>query len=134
MVKAKKMDKSAYENIVKELSSHAELIGSKQRAKQSIMNTFDKEVRSYRAGKISKKALRASVPRVNKEVREFDKEIKEHIVRVVRASKRVSAFAERQKPKRFKATMLGVRSAEPKKKKRRVKKKRKKAKIKKKKR
>lgn len=119
MVKSKKMDKAAYENIVKELSSHAEMIRSKQKAKQSIMDTFDREVKSYRMGKISRKALRASVPRVNAELRELDKELKEHISRVVRASKRVRVFAERQKPKRFKSTMTGVRSAELKKKKKR---------------
>ena len=119
------MDKAAYENIVKELSSHAEMIRGKQRSKQSVMDTFDREVKSYRQGKISKKALRASVPRVNKEIRELDKEMKDHIVKVVRASKRVAAFAERQKPKRFKSTMFGMRSAEVKKKKRRSKKKKK---------
>ena len=32
MVKAKKMDKAAYENIVKELSSHAEMIRGKQQS------------------------------------------------------------------------------------------------------
>lgn len=124
MVKAKKMDKAAYENIVKELSSHAEMIGTKQRAKQSVMDMFDREVKSYRTGKISKKALRASVPRVNSEIRELDRELKQHIDRVVSAAKRVAVFAERQKPKRFKATMAGVRSAELKKKKK-VKKKKK---------
>lgn len=118
MSKSKKMDKPAYENIVKELSSHAELIMSKQKAKQSIMDTFDKEVKSYRKGKISRKALRASVPRVNAELRELDKEMREHIGRVVKAAKRVALFAERQKPKKFKSTMQGVRSAGTKKKKR----------------
>ena len=123
MVKAKKMDKAAYEDIVKELSSQAEMIRSKQRSKQSIMDTFDKEVRSYRTGKISRKALRASVPRVNKEIREFDREIRAHIVSVERAARRVALFAGRQKTKRFKATMLGIRSAEIKRKKVRKKKK-----------
>jgi hypothetical protein len=115
--KAKKMDKPAYEDIVKELSSHAEMIMSKQKAKQSIMDTFDREVNSYRKGKISRKALRASVPRVNAELRELDKEMRDHIGRVVKAAKKVAAFAERQKPRKFKSTMMGVRSAGVKKKK-----------------
>lgn len=126
MAKAKKMDKSAFENIVKELSSQAEMIKTKQHAKQTIMDTFDKEVQSYRSGKISKKAVRASVPRVNRELREFDGEIVRHIGSVRKAARKVTGFAGRQKPKKFKATVVGMRSAAVKKKARKRARKRKK--------
>ena len=115
MAEEKKMEKLAFENIVKELSSQAEMIETKQRAKQTVMDTFDGEVQEYRDGKISRKALRASVPRINRELQGLDREIREHIASIEKVAREIVLFAGRQKPKSFKATMIGVRRAEVKK-------------------
>jgi len=111
MAKEKKMDQIGFEKIVKEFSSYAELVRAKQREKQAVMDGFDKEVRLYRRGKISRDALSAAVPRMNNEINKLDKSIKKHIANVDKTAKTLIAFSDKQAPNKFKATMLGVRSA-----------------------
>lgn len=118
MARAKKIDRPAFEDIVKELSSQAEMIGTKQLTKQTVMDTFNGEVQAYRDGKISRRALRASVPRVNKELRGLDGETRAHIVNVEKVARRIALLVRRQHPKRFKATIKGVRRSELKKRRR----------------
>ena len=111
MAKEKLMNQDAYEKIVKELTSYAELIRTRQNEKQSAMDSFDREVKRYRKGRISRKALASSVRRVNKELQKLDKEIRKGIADVKKTAKKVVSFASRQSPKKEKATMVGARSS-----------------------
>jgi len=112
MVRIRKIDKPGFEDVVKELSSHAEMLGTKQHTKQTVMDTFDGEVEEYRGGRISRKALRATVPEVNKELRRLDGETRAHIASIEKVARKISFFARRQNPDRYKATTSGVRRAE----------------------
>jgi len=111
MAKSKRLNASDFGNIVKEFTAYSELIKTRQGQKQAAMDSFDREVKASRAGKISKKALRSSVPRVNKVIRRLDKEIGKHIASIKSTSRRAVNFASRQRPKKVKATMQGIRSA-----------------------
>src|SRR3989344_5069231 len=111
MVKEKQMDLVAFENIIKEFASFGELVRTKQREKQTAMDGFDREVGLYRQGKISRSALSAAVPRMNKELQKLDKTIKENINIIGKIAKKAIAFADNQSPNKFKATMSGARSA-----------------------
>ena len=79
MAKAKAMNQTNFEKIVKELTSYAEVIRSGQDQKQVVLDDFDKERARLKSGKISKKALTASVPRVRKELDRLDVQIKKFI-------------------------------------------------------
>lgn len=124
MVEEKRIDDGAYGKIVKELTALAQLIRIGQKEKQAAIDSFDREVKMYRNGKISKKALRSSVPKTRKVIQKLDKNLKSNIDKAVKTHRRAITFIEKQAPKRFKVTMQGVRSAAVKKKVTRKKKKR----------
>ena len=79
MAQEKHMNESAYGSIVKEATSLGELIRTHQDEKQAAMDEFDKERQRYKSGKISKKALGASVKKINKELKRLDQLIKKDI-------------------------------------------------------
>lgn len=116
MVKEKKIDDAAYGKLMKELTSISQMIRIDQKEKQATMDSFDREVKMYRAGKISQKALRASVPKTSKVVQKLDKTLKGHIQRAVKAHRRAIALMEKQDPNKFKVTMHGMKTAGTKKK------------------
>lgn len=116
MAKEKRMNQSSYDKIVKELTSFGELISAHQDEKQSVMNDLYKEVKRFRTGKISRKALASSVPRVNLELNKIDKQIRSRITSIGKTLKKLRRFANNQRPKKFRATMAGVRTHSKKKK------------------
>ena len=105
----KRMNQQNFGKIVKDLTSFAEVIRSRQDQKQIIINDFDKERKRFKNGKISKKALSASVPRVRRELDRLDKQIKRNILALKNVAKRVEKFALAQAPKKFKVSMSGIK-------------------------
>ena len=110
MVTEKTMNQTEFEKIAKELSAFAETIRTRQDQKQTAIDDFGREVERYHAGKISKKALASSVPRVRKELQRLNKDIRRNIVNLNRIADRTRKFAVRQAPKTFRVTMGGVQS------------------------
>ena len=110
MATEKKLDETALETIVKEISAYAELIRTHQDEKQSAMDDFDTEKQRYDAGKISKRALASSVIKVNNELKKLDLAIKKDIANLIKASNQAKKFASNQASRSFRATMSGIRS------------------------
>jgi len=108
MATEKKMDQSDFGKISKELTAYAEIVRSRQDQKQIIMNDFNKERKRYKAGKISKKSLISSVPRVRKELQRLNNEIRKNIKNLQRTAKKTEIFAARQTPKKFKVSLSGI--------------------------
>ena len=115
MATEKTMDQSEFEKIAKELSAYAETIRSRQDQKQTTINDFGKERKRYHEGKISKKALATSVPRVRKELQRLNKDIRKNINNLNRVAARTKTFAQHQTPKNFKVSLSGVSGSAPKK-------------------
>jgi hypothetical protein len=104
----KRMDHKRFEKMVKELTSRAEVLRSRQDQKQVILNDFEKERKRYQTGKISKKALSASVPRVRKELMRLDKQVKISILSIKNKADEIKRMADNQSPKGFKVSISGV--------------------------
>lgn len=110
MAKSKEMNETVFAKLMKNLGASGELIRSRQKEKQALMDSFDAEKRRYRAGKISEATLKVSVKRTNKELARLDKQIREAIRRVGKVSSGSREFAARQSPKAFRATISGVKA------------------------
>ena len=108
MATEKKMDQSDFGKISKELTAFAEIIRSRQDQKQIIINDFNKERKRYKSGKISKKSLISSVPRVRKELQRLNDEIKKNIRSLHATAKKTERFASKQTPKNFKVSLSGI--------------------------
>jgi len=108
MATEKRMDQSDFGKISKELTAYAEIIRSRQDQKQIIINDFNKERKRYKAGKISKKSLISSVPRVRKELQRLNNEIRKNIKNLHRTAEKTKRFAARQTPKNFKVALSGI--------------------------
>jgi len=120
MATEKRMDQSDFGQISKELTAYAEIIRSRQDQKQIIINDFNKERKRYRSGKISKKALVASIPRVRKELQRLNNEIRKNIRNLHKTAEKTKRFASRQTPKNFKVAISGISLSGKKKKKHRT--------------
>jgi hypothetical protein len=108
MATEKEMNQSNFIKIAKEINAFAEVIRSRQDQKQVIINDFDKERKRYKAGKISRKTLMSSVPRVRKELKRLNDEIRKNITSLNKAADRAKVFASRQIPKNFKVALSGI--------------------------
>ncbi len=108
MATEKEMNQSNFIKIAKELNAFAEVIRSRQDQKQVIINDFNKERNRYKAGKISKKTLASSVPRVRKELKRLNNEIRKNIKNLNSTANRAKLFASRQVPKNFKVALSGI--------------------------
>jgi hypothetical protein len=82
MVKAKKMNESAFAKILRSANVEGESIRAGQEKKEALMRDFNREQRRYKSGKISRKTLAASARRVNKNLVKLDKDIRRSISRV----------------------------------------------------
>ncbi len=120
MATEKEMNQSNFIKIAKEINAFAEVIRSRQDQKQVIIDDFNKERKRYRAGKISKKTLAASVPRVRKELQRLNNEIRRNIRNLHKTADRAKNFASRQIPKNFKVAVSGITLAGGKRKKHRT--------------
>ena len=108
MVQEKQMNEEGYEGIVKDLTTSAEMIKTHQNEKQSVANAFEKEKQRFQQGIISKIALKASVPQVQKTLNELDHAIRENIERIKHVAVRIGQFAASQSPKAFHVDLGGV--------------------------
>jgi hypothetical protein len=108
MATEKEMNQSNFIKIAKEINAFAEVIRSRQDQKQVIINDFDKERKRYKAGKISKKTLVSSVPRVRKELKRLNNEIRKNIKSLNKTADRAKLFASRQVPKNFRVALSGT--------------------------
>ncbi len=61
MALVKKMNESAFAQILKEFHALGELIRARQDEKQAIIDQFDSESKRFYFGKISEKALESSI-------------------------------------------------------------------------
>ncbi len=120
MATEKEMNQSNFIKIAKEINAFAEVIRSRQDQKQVIIDDFNKERKRYRAGKISKKTLVSSVPRVRKELQRLNNEIRKNIRSLHSTADRAKKFASRQVPKNFRVTIAGITLAGGKRKKHRT--------------
>tara|TARA_B100000315_G_C14517985_1_gene560108 strand:- start:713 stop:1108 length:396 start_codon:yes stop_codon:yes gene_type:complete len=122
MVHVKKMNESAFAQILKEFHALGELIRARQDEKQAILDQFDSESKRFVFGKISEKALESSIRKTNKEINRLDREITKSMNRAKRLGERMAHLISAQKPLLFKATLSGI-SSKREAKKRRVKRK-----------
>jgi len=120
MATEKEMNQSSFIKIAKEINAFAEVIRSRQDQKQVIINDFNKEHKRYQAGKISKKTLVSSIPRVRKELQRLNNEIRKNIRNLNKTADRAKRFASRQAPKNFRVALSGVSLASAKRKKHRA--------------
>jgi predicted RND superfamily exporter protein len=116
MALVKKMNESAFAQILKEFHALGELIRARQDEKQAILDQFDSESKRFYFGKISEKALESSIKKTNKELNRLDREINQAISRANKLGSRMSSLIKSQKPKVFKATLSGISSRVDKKK------------------
>ena len=108
MATEKEMNQSSFAKIAKEINAYAEVIRSRQDQKQVIIDDFEKERKRYQAGKISRRTLSASVPRVRKELHRLNNEIRRNIQHLNNTANRAKDFASRQVPKKFKVSISGI--------------------------
>jgi len=101
VVREKRMDQTVFDQILRDKTAFAESLRERQDEKQAVLDEFGKELGRFRGGKISKKAINASVPKVKKELSRLDKEIRKDILGVTTTSKRATKFAQRQTPRSF---------------------------------
>jgi uncharacterized protein YukE len=119
MATEKGMNQSGFVKIAKEIDAFAEVIRSRQDQKQVIIDDFDKERKRYQAGKIAKKTLISSIPRVRRELQRLNGEIRKNIKNLNRTAEKVKKFSARQNPKNFRVSLSGISLAGSKKKKHR---------------
>ena len=110
MAQEKKMNESDFSQIVKELAAVGEMIRTHQEEKQAALDEFDRELARYQSGRISEKALQASVKKVNTELQKLDNQMRLQIRRAAQVSHRARTMAARQSPRRLRATMTGIRT------------------------
>ena len=108
MATEKEMNQSNFIKIAKELNAFAEVIRSRQDQKQVIINDFNKERKRYKDGKISRKTLVSSVPRVRKELKRLNDEIRKNIRSLNKSADKAKLFASRQVPKNFRVAVSGI--------------------------
>ncbi|MCF7910707.1 hypothetical protein K9L16_03480 [Candidatus Pacearchaeota archaeon] len=110
MAKTKKMNESNFAKLLKEATVLGELIAARQDEKQSLMDQFDGESKRFFFGKISERALAASVRKTNSELRRIDNEIRGFIKKADGQMQRAMTLATNQRPKVFVATLSGIKA------------------------
>ena len=120
MATEKDMNQSGFIKIAKEINAFAEVIRSRQNQTQVIIDDFNKERKRYQTGKISKATLASSVPRVRKELKRLNDEIRKNIRSLNKTADRAKKFSTRQTPKNFRVALSGITLAGGKKKKHRT--------------
>lgn len=109
--KTKKMDESAFAQIVKEFNAFGELIRARQDEKQAVIDEFNSESKRFYFGKISEKTLASSAAKTNRELRRLDEQIRATIEKAGDLAAQARKFASAQSPKSFKAILSGVVSS-----------------------
>ncbi len=123
MVQTRKMNESFFVKMQKDLTVTGEWIRSRQDEKQALLNEFDQECKRFFFGKISQRALAATVKKTNLELQRLDKNIRDSIKRSRSLSVREMKLIGDQAPIGYRATISGISGGTKKKKKKVVKKK-----------
>lgn len=108
MVQTKKMNESFFAKLLKEFDVAGELVRSRQDEKQGLLDEFDAESKRFFFGKISERALSASVRKTNKELSRLDGEIRANIAKGRNAGDRAMTLTSAQAPMRYRATLSGI--------------------------
>lgn len=116
MVQTRKMNESFFVKMLKDLTVAGELIRARQDEKQSLLDEFDLECKRFFFGKISQKALAASVTKTNFELQRLDKSIREAIKKARSLSDREMKLVGDQAPIGYRATISGISGGSKKKK------------------
>lgn len=115
MVQTRKMNESFFVEMQKNLTTTGELIRARQDEKQALLNEFDKECKRFFFGKISQRALVASVKKTNTELQRLDKQIREAIRKGKSLSVREMKLIGNQAPIGYRATISGITGGKKKK-------------------
>jgi len=116
MVQTRKMNESFFVKMQKDLTTTGEWIRSRQDEKQALLNEFDQECKRFFFGKISQRALAASVKKANTELQKLDKSIRDAIKRSRSLSAREMKLIGDQAPIGYRATISGISGGTKKKK------------------
>jgi len=116
MVQTRKINESFFVKMQKDLTTAGEWIRSRQDEKQALLDEFDLECKRFFFGKISQRALAASVKKTNEELQRLDKSIRETIKRGRSISTREMKLIGDQAPIGYRATISGITGGTKKKK------------------
>jgi len=108
MVQTKKMNESFFVKTQKDLTTNGELIRARQDEKQALLDEFDLECKRFFFGKISQRALMASVKKTNVELQRLDKSIREAIKKARMLATREMKLVGDQAPIGYRATISGI--------------------------
>jgi len=121
MVQTKKMNESYFAKILKEFNVAGELIRARQEEKQGLLDDFDGTSKRFFFGKISERALLASVKKTNRELSRLNGEIRSNMAKARRAGNTAISLTSAQTPIGYRAALSGIVGGEKKKAKKRVK-------------
>lgn len=116
MVRVKHMNESFFAQLLKDLNVSGELIRARQDEKKGLLDEFDQECKRFFFGKISERALAASVKKTNVELKRLDGEIRNNITHSRSLAVRIAKLASNQAPIGYRATLSGISGGEKKKK------------------
>jgi len=108
MAQEKKMNEEFFAKLHKEITTTGELIRARQEEKQGILDDFISETKRFFFGKISEKALAASVKKTNAELHRLDSNIRTAIARTKVLSDTVKNLVQKQVPIAYRATLSGI--------------------------
>jgi hypothetical protein len=110
------MNEAFFVKMQKDLTTAGEWIRSRQDEKQALLDEFDKESKRFFFGKISQRALAASVKKTNNELQRLDHSIRGAIKRARTLSTREMKLVSDQAPIGYRATISGISGGSKKKK------------------
>ena len=108
MVQVKMMNEEFFAKTLKELNVAGELVRARQEEKQGLLDEFDEECKRFFFGKISERALSASVKKTNAELARLDKEIRDNMAKSRSAGDRAMKLISAQAPVSYRATLSGI--------------------------
>jgi len=116
MVQTRKINETFFVKMQKDLTTTGEWIRSRQDEKQALLDEFDLECKRFFFGKISQRALMASVKKTNSELQRLDKSVRDAIKRARSISTREMKLVGDQAPIGYRATISGISGGTKKKK------------------
>jgi sulfate adenylyltransferase subunit 1 (EFTu-like GTPase family) len=111
MATEKDFNQASFTQIAKDIEIFAHEIKTAQDQKQIVIDNFEKERKRMQDGKISKKSLVASIPKVRKELQRLNDVIRKNIQSLNRTAGKIRDFSMRQSPKSFIVTVSGIKSS-----------------------
>ncbi|MEK6840840.1 MAG: hypothetical protein AABX79_02715 [Nanoarchaeota archaeon] len=108
MVQVKVMNEELFAKTIKEFNVAGETVRARQEEKQGLLNDFDGECKRFFYGKISRRALQASVIKANKELHRLDNDVRQNMGKARGAGNRALHIISVQTPVGFRATLSGI--------------------------